>query len=74
MKHGIMLSIHQTCHDFIGNLAEGSKFQGREKLRFSSVHKHRDFFYSQVVDFRKKNITYYDSMGGINNEACRILM
>nr|KAF6497654.1 SUMO specific peptidase 1 [Rousettus aegyptiacus] len=27
-----------------------------------------------VVDFRKKNITYFDSMGGINNEACRILM
>ncbi|VTJ75864.1 Hypothetical predicted protein [Marmota monax] len=27
-----------------------------------------------VVDFRKKNITYYDSMGGINNEACRILL
>ncbi|TKC39770.1 hypothetical protein EI555_016206, partial [Monodon monoceros] len=28
----------------------------------------------KVVDFRKKNITYYDSMGGINNEACRILL
>uniref|UniRef100_A0A8C8YWX1 SUMO specific peptidase 1 n=1 Tax=Prolemur simus TaxID=1328070 RepID=A0A8C8YWX1_PROSS len=27
-----------------------------------------------VVDFRKKNIIYYDSMGGINNEACRILL
>lgn len=27
-----------------------------------------------VVDFRKKNITYYDSMGGVNNEACRILL
>ncbi|XP_048221541.1 sentrin-specific protease 1 isoform X1 [Perognathus longimembris pacificus] len=27
-----------------------------------------------VVDFRKKNITYYDSMGGINNEACKILL
>ncbi|XP_070266441.1 sentrin-specific protease 1 isoform X2 [Myotis yumanensis] len=27
-----------------------------------------------VVDFRKKNITYYDSMGGINNEACRTLL
>ncbi|XP_060244681.1 sentrin-specific protease 1 isoform X1 [Meriones unguiculatus] len=27
-----------------------------------------------VVDFRKKSITYYDSMGGINNEACRILL
>lgn len=28
----------------------------------------------QVVDFRKKTITYYDSMGGSNNEACRILL
>ncbi|XP_023579389.1 sentrin-specific protease 1 isoform X2 [Octodon degus] len=27
-----------------------------------------------VVDFRKKNITYYDSMGGLNNEACRVLL
>ncbi|XP_056418697.1 sentrin-specific protease 1 isoform X2 [Hyla sarda] len=27
-----------------------------------------------VVDFRKKAITYYDSMGGLNNEACRILL
>lgn len=27
-----------------------------------------------VVDFRKKTITYYDSMGGSNNEACRILL
>ncbi|XP_032741689.1 sentrin-specific protease 1 isoform X5 [Rattus rattus] len=27
-----------------------------------------------VVDFRKKSITYYDSMGGVNNEACRILL
>uniref|UniRef100_A0A672VE86 SUMO specific peptidase 1 n=1 Tax=Strigops habroptila TaxID=2489341 RepID=A0A672VE86_STRHB len=27
-----------------------------------------------VVDFRKKTITYYDSMGGINSEACRILL
>ncbi|XP_075708027.1 sentrin-specific protease 1 isoform X2 [Rhinoderma darwinii] len=27
-----------------------------------------------VVDFRKKTITYYDSMGGLNNEACRILL
>ncbi|XP_071990840.1 sentrin-specific protease 1 isoform X2 [Engystomops pustulosus] len=27
-----------------------------------------------VVDFRKKTITYYDSMGGHNNEACRILL
>uniref|UniRef100_A0A8C3RSZ0 SUMO specific peptidase 1 n=1 Tax=Chelydra serpentina TaxID=8475 RepID=A0A8C3RSZ0_CHESE len=27
-----------------------------------------------VIDFRKKTITYYDSMGGINNEACRILL
>lgn len=27
-----------------------------------------------VVDFRKKTITYYDSMGGMNMEACRILM
>jgi sentrin-specific protease 1 len=27
-----------------------------------------------VVDFRKKSITYYDSIGGINNEACRILL
>ncbi|NXA43834.1 SENP1 protease, partial [Eudromia elegans] len=27
-----------------------------------------------VVDFRKKSITYYDSMGGINSEACRILL
>uniref|UniRef100_A0A8C8SAQ1 SUMO specific peptidase 1 n=1 Tax=Pelusios castaneus TaxID=367368 RepID=A0A8C8SAQ1_9SAUR len=27
-----------------------------------------------VIDFRKKTITYYDSMGGINIEACRILL
>uniref|UniRef100_F6Y7Y6 SUMO specific peptidase 1 n=1 Tax=Ornithorhynchus anatinus TaxID=9258 RepID=F6Y7Y6_ORNAN len=27
-----------------------------------------------VVDFRKKYITYYDSMGGVNTEACRILL
>ncbi|XP_069086973.1 sentrin-specific protease 1 isoform X1 [Pleurodeles waltl] len=27
-----------------------------------------------VVDFRKKTVTYYDSMGGMNMEACRILM
>ncbi|XP_010284817.1 PREDICTED: LOW QUALITY PROTEIN: sentrin-specific protease 1, partial [Phaethon lepturus] len=27
-----------------------------------------------VVDFRKKTVTYYDSMGGINSEACRILL
>ncbi|XP_053564215.1 sentrin-specific protease 1 [Bombina bombina] len=27
-----------------------------------------------VIDFRKKTITYYDSMGGMNNEACRILL
>ncbi|NXP56218.1 SENP1 protease, partial [Heliornis fulica] len=27
-----------------------------------------------VVDFRKRSITYYDSMGGINSEACRILL
>ncbi|XP_063300860.1 sentrin-specific protease 1-like isoform X1 [Pelobates fuscus] len=27
-----------------------------------------------VIDFRKKSITYYDSMGGLNNEACRILL
>ncbi|OCT95823.1 hypothetical protein XELAEV_18013514mg [Xenopus laevis] len=27
-----------------------------------------------VVDFRKKSITYFDSMGGLNNEACRILL
>uniref|UniRef100_A0A7N4NYN6 SUMO specific peptidase 1 n=1 Tax=Sarcophilus harrisii TaxID=9305 RepID=A0A7N4NYN6_SARHA len=27
-----------------------------------------------VIDFRKKYITYYDSMGGINSEACRILL
>ncbi|XP_029423304.1 sentrin-specific protease 1 isoform X3 [Nannospalax galili] len=27
-----------------------------------------------VVDFRKKSITYYDSMGGINSEACRTLL
>ncbi|XP_074836153.1 sentrin-specific protease 1 isoform X2 [Carettochelys insculpta] len=27
-----------------------------------------------VIDFRKKMITYYDSMGGINNEACSILL
>ncbi|XP_017450803.1 sentrin-specific protease 1 isoform X2 [Rattus norvegicus] len=27
-----------------------------------------------VVDFRKKSVTYYDSMGGVNNEACRILL
>uniref|UniRef100_A0AAY5EAU2 Ubiquitin-like protease family profile domain-containing protein n=1 Tax=Electrophorus electricus TaxID=8005 RepID=A0AAY5EAU2_ELEEL len=27
-----------------------------------------------VVDFRKKNITYFDSMGGSNDEACRILL
>uniref|UniRef100_A0A803TIK7 SUMO specific peptidase 1 n=1 Tax=Anolis carolinensis TaxID=28377 RepID=A0A803TIK7_ANOCA len=27
-----------------------------------------------VIDFRKKNITYFDSMGGSNSEACRILL
>ncbi|KAL4646183.1 sentrin-specific protease 1-like isoform X2 [Arapaima gigas] len=27
-----------------------------------------------VVDFRKKSITYFDSMGGTNDEACRILL
>eukprot|EP00062_Callorhinchus_milii_P023222 gi/632981845/ref/XP_007907813.1/ PREDICTED: sentrin-specific protease 1-like [Callorhinchus milii] len=27
-----------------------------------------------VIDFRKKTITYYDSMGGCNDEACRILL
>ncbi|XP_071437917.1 sentrin-specific protease 1 [Pithys albifrons albifrons] len=27
-----------------------------------------------VVDFRKKTITYYDSMGGMNSEACRVLL
>uniref|UniRef100_A0A8C5P8K0 SUMO specific peptidase 1 n=1 Tax=Leptobrachium leishanense TaxID=445787 RepID=A0A8C5P8K0_9ANUR len=27
-----------------------------------------------VIDFRKKSITYYDSMGGLNNEACRLLL
>ncbi|XP_078394207.1 sentrin-specific protease 1-like [Cetorhinus maximus] len=27
-----------------------------------------------VVDFRRKSISYYDSMGGSNDEACRILL
>ncbi|XP_073469780.1 sentrin-specific protease 1 isoform X1 [Aquarana catesbeiana] len=27
-----------------------------------------------VIDFRKKTITYYDSMGGHNNEACKLLL
>ncbi|XP_051947993.1 sentrin-specific protease 1-like isoform X2 [Xyrauchen texanus] len=27
-----------------------------------------------VVDLRKKSITYFDSMGGSNDEACRILL
>ncbi|XP_077185254.1 sentrin-specific protease 1 isoform X2 [Paroedura picta] len=27
-----------------------------------------------VIDFRRKNITYYDSMGGMNSEACKILL
>ncbi|XP_060618935.2 sentrin-specific protease 1 isoform X1 [Anolis sagrei] len=27
-----------------------------------------------VIDFRKKSITYFDSMGGSNSEACRILL
>ncbi|CAB1330116.1 unnamed protein product [Coregonus sp. 'balchen'] len=27
-----------------------------------------------VVDLRKKSVTYFDSMGGINDEACRILL
>ncbi|KAE8626805.1 hypothetical protein XENTR_v10006762 [Xenopus tropicalis] len=27
-----------------------------------------------VVDFRKKSILYFDSMGGLNNEACKILL
>lgn len=30
--------------------------------------------FSQVVDFRKKAILYFDSMGGNNDEACRILL
>lgn len=29
---------------------------------------------SQVVDFRKKSILYFDSMGGSNNDACRLLL
>lgn len=28
----------------------------------------------QVVDFRKKSVMYYDSMGGKNDEACRVLL
>lgn len=31
-------------------------------------------FSSQVVDLRNKSITYFDSMGGNNDEACRILL
>lgn len=27
-----------------------------------------------VVDFRKKRVTYFDSMGGSNDEACRVLL
>ncbi|XP_053147234.1 sentrin-specific protease 1 isoform X2 [Hemicordylus capensis] len=27
-----------------------------------------------VIDFRKNTITYYDSMGGSNSEACKILL
>ncbi|XP_028565628.2 sentrin-specific protease 1 isoform X1 [Podarcis muralis] len=27
-----------------------------------------------VIDFRKKSITYFDSMGGTNTEACKILL
>uniref|UniRef100_A0A8D0AXN4 SUMO specific peptidase 1 n=1 Tax=Salvator merianae TaxID=96440 RepID=A0A8D0AXN4_SALMN len=27
-----------------------------------------------VIDFRKKTITYFDSMGGTNSEACKILL
>lgn len=27
-----------------------------------------------VIDFRKRIITYYDSMGGMNSEACKILL
>ncbi|KAM5287995.1 sentrin-specific protease 1 [Ctenodactylus gundi] len=27
-----------------------------------------------VVDFRMKTVTYYDSMGGTNNEACKLLL
>ncbi|CAI9578951.1 unnamed protein product [Staurois parvus] len=27
-----------------------------------------------VIDFRKKTIMYYDSMGGQNNEACKLLL
>ncbi|XP_062975255.1 sentrin-specific protease 1 [Elgaria multicarinata webbii] len=27
-----------------------------------------------VIDFRKKTITYYDSMGGTDNDACKILL
>lgn len=27
-----------------------------------------------VVDFRKENITYYDPMDGISNEASRIIL
>ncbi|XP_066470839.1 sentrin-specific protease 1 isoform X2 [Tiliqua scincoides] len=27
-----------------------------------------------VIDFRKSTITYYDSMGGMNSEACKILL
>nr|XP_061803493.1 sentrin-specific protease 1-like [Nerophis lumbriciformis] len=27
-----------------------------------------------VVDFRKKSVTYFDSMGGNNDEACKVLL
>lgn len=32
------------------------------------------FLLFQVVDFRKKSVLYFDSMGGNNDEACRKLL
>lgn len=32
------------------------------------------FCFFQVVDFRKKSIMYFDSMGGNNDKACEILL
>ncbi|KAM3845808.1 sentrin-specific protease 1 isoform 2-T3 [Vipera latastei] len=36
--------------------------------------KHLNWLNDEVTDFRKKTITYYDSMSGSNSEACKILL
>ncbi|EMP36945.1 Sentrin-specific protease 1 [Chelonia mydas] len=54
-----------------------SVYDSRARERWRQIEEQKALalqLQSQVIDFRKKTITYYDSMGGINNEACRILL